>query len=159
VVRKVSIAIAALAFIACQEKNVAYKHNHRGQQAELSSSERSHIVNWELKIVSGQLLTQTSHADFLAFRDALLNGVFDPNTTLSSTEVDRVGRECTTSPSDVTIGIRRFERTLTLAPDFLTMTDDDGHYLHDWLIALKRPDLLEVERQAQVKLAITNFRK
>lgn len=158
-VRKVLILSAAFILIACQEKNISYRHNHRGQLAELTSTERKNIVSWELKLVSGQFLVQATYADFIALREALFSGVFDPNTTLSRAEIDRVGRDCTTSPDDATIGTRRFERTLTQAPDFLKMTDAEGHYLHDWLVSLKRTDLLEIERQAQVKLAISTFAK
>lgn len=157
--REILVLCTALMLIACQEKNVTYGHNHRSQQVVLNASERSQIINWELKLVSGEFLVKTTYADFLAFRQALFSGVFDPNTTLSRAEVNRVGRDCTTSPDDATIGIRRFERTLTMAPDFLTMADENGQFLHDWLISLKRRDLLKIERQAQVELAVSTFTK
>ena len=89
-----------------------------------------------------------------------MNGVFDPNTILSENEMNLIGRaECTMSPSALTIGLQRFERTLTMAPDFLVMTDDDGRYLYDWLVSLHRSDLLEIERAMQVKLAVSTFNK
>jgi hypothetical protein len=142
-----TMLMVMITLTACEEKGVSdhSRHRrHRHEPATLNPVTESLVYNWEQLLASGELLKQTTPAHFNEFHQAILGGVFDPNTILSSAEIKKIGpSNCTSSPNDLTIGVRRFERTLTMAPDFQTMTDAQGHTLRDWLLQLKRKDLLQ----------------
>jgi len=104
---------------------------------------QAHVVQWETLLASGTLLMGVTPRHFSQFHRAILDGVFEPNSVLSKAEVNRIGAaNCTSSSEDALIGVRRFERTLTMAPEFMAMTDENGLHLQDWLLALQREDLL-----------------
>jgi hypothetical protein len=146
--------------IGCQERHVQYRSSHHLAAHQLNPKTIAHVYNWESKLASGRFLVRVTPQDFFDFHEAILNGVFDPDTALSDTQINQIGRNaCTSAPTDATIGLRRFERTLTMAPEFLVMTDNEGRFLEDWLRALKRDDLLAIERSAQVKLALGFYLK
>lgn len=134
--------------VSCEEgtsKRSRRKHNHDAQleQIKMDPITQSHVYNWERLLASGDLLMGVTPIQFDEFRIAVYKGVFNPNTILSSAEINRIGRDlCTTSAKDETIGVRRLERTLTMAPELTTMRDPNGRQLKDWLKELKRNDLL-----------------
>jgi hypothetical protein len=138
------ILILPLALVACQEHNVQYPPHHHLKRTKLDPTTEAHVYNWEAKLASGELLLHVNAQDFLEFHRALIAGVFNPNTELSIAEINRIGKSvCTSSTSDATIGLRRFERTLTMAPEFADMTDAQGQRLTDWIMEMRRPDLLK----------------
>jgi hypothetical protein len=146
---RILILTLIITLTACEEKGVDDHSRHRRphvdhvEQQGLSPVTESHVYNWEKRLASGDFLNGVKAEHFSQFLEALAAGVFDPNTVLSSAEIQRIGpSNCTSSPADAGIGLRRFERTLTMAPEFLTMRDSQGLQLRSWLLRLKRDDLL-----------------
>ena len=140
------LLILLILLAACEEKGVDNHSRHRRLHPEkrtLDPVTESHVYNWENLLASGDLLMGVTANHFAQLHEAISAGVFNPNTVLSKAEINRIGRAlCTSSPTDADIGRRRLERTITIAPEFLTMTDAQGQHLLDWLIALKRKDLI-----------------
>jgi hypothetical protein len=145
-----------LILTACEEKGVD-AHSRHGRSAHhvhlaaqpsvVDTIKQRHVADWESFLASGKMLNGASQEDFYSLLQALLDGVFDPNTVLTAKEIERIGRaNCTAAPDDKTIGERRFERTLIMAPELLTMRDFRGLGLWDWLYNLKRNDLLQAIR-------------
>jgi hypothetical protein len=146
-----------LALTACEEKGVDdhSRHSRRAHidhhaeeaRALINPTKQRRVADFESFLATGQLLQGVKDEHFYIVLQALLDGVFDPNTVLTAADIERIGRtNCTVSDEDKKIGERRFERTITMAPELMSMQDIRGLGLRDWLKNLKRDDLLKTLR-------------
>ena len=144
-----------LTLAACEEKGVddhsrharrahsARGHNEETHALAADPVKQKKVVAFEGFLKTGAIFEAKIENLHIVLR-ALLDGAFDPATELSPADIQRIGyANCTT---DDLVGVRRFERTLVMAPYLFSMHDIRGLGIRDWLINLQRDDLLQAIR-------------